>query len=170
MNTPNQIARTRYPVKVAAQNGQPAVDAEFSRITVILGANGTGKSRLLSAFLQDEFVVPGETGRARRKVMVEGHRKAQPPVPLAKGSPSAMTGSFRSLDSRLNHIFNVLARPPKDDETFASECDEWFASSQRGPRPERGERRIDHCIANVVTMQMKPSLMCKTSSTPTRPT
>ena len=113
----------KYPIQVnsAPQQGIPSISAEFGRITVLLGSNGTGKSRALKQIrgMTNSF---GETNRPA--IYIEGGRVITLPNALTYdyntynqfGGPYVnATSNYRSrrmlpLLERNKDIFYLLER------------------------------------------------------------
>lgn len=94
------MMNSKYPIQInsAPQQGIPSISAEFGRITVLLGSNGTGKSRALKQIrsLTSSF---GETNRPA--VYIEGGRVITLPSALAYdwAAYSQFGGTYLSANS-----------------------------------------------------------------------
>lgn len=80
------------------ENGTPKFDGELSRVNVILGTNGSGKSKLLDAFavsvtLQNDF----------RLVRVSGARRGAPPENVS--SSTNIGKSFEDFDEQVREDY-----------------------------------------------------------------
>ena len=67
--------------------GTRALDAEFGRVNVILGANGTGKSKTIIALIQQAAIF----GSGRPVVYVEGGRVVSPAEAIADVNAQTVT-------------------------------------------------------------------------------
>lgn len=90
----------KHPIKVSSSpnSGIPEVDVDFGRVTVIIGANGSGKSKLIEKLKERK----NDFGGARPLAYVEGGRVIKPPntVALNRGN----FNQFQNLDkAEQNH-------------------------------------------------------------------
>jgi ABC-type branched-subunit amino acid transport system ATPase component len=144
---------TLYSIEVSGQEeqGVPSVKAQFGRVTVVLGANGTGKSRLLQ-FLRDSGTA---FGRERPRVYVEGGRAIILPDQLRfhGGLEQATYKEVLKLHrekrsgrimERLHYALWVLDRRGEEEKSRHSDAAElWFRGAQVEPYPSRPEPPLD---------------------------
>lgn len=93
-------------------DGTPAIDAEFGRITVLIGANGSGKSKVLKSIVEN---APTILGGPRPVTYVEGGRVMRVPDRIASG---IMPG-----DSLTPHDAEVRVKQQKGHPNSSSRID-----------------------------------------------
>ncbi len=134
--------------------GTPALDAEFGRVNVILGANGTGKSRTISALIQQAALF----GSGRPVVYVEGGRVVTPAEAIQDVNSQSATEKQLldahkkrcrgKLKDRVVSAFQVLGRVGRlrKDEHYAAIL-KWIDAGQAGPPPGIGKPQIANLFA-----------------------
>jgi ABC-type multidrug transport system ATPase subunit len=134
--------------------GVPELEARFGRVTVILGANGTGKSRLLQ-FIAGNFA--GLFGEERLQRRVEGGRAVKIPPHISVNRNTIDThGTYQralkqydrkrgnELASRLTDAFHVLERQGQEEkERHSDAVAAWSRAGKNGDCPEREEPPLD---------------------------
>jgi len=80
--------------------GLPALDSDFGRVTVLLGANGTGKSKLVKSLKPKASAF----GEQRPVVYVEGGRMVSLPSTLALKSATLREHATLEISKRTHHI------------------------------------------------------------------
>jgi ABC-type cobalamin/Fe3+-siderophores transport system ATPase subunit len=109
----------------STDDGLPQVDAECGRITVVLGANGAGKSRLLRS-LSDQ-------GTTNGGVFIEGLRVVQA---MRKPRINPLQRAPNNWTEKLKVTLDRIERPPNLNE-YVPILEAWVDGGSRGPRPER---------------------------------
>jgi energy-coupling factor transporter ATP-binding protein EcfA2 len=128
--------------------------AEFSRINVILGANGTGKSRLIQALRSANSAFAGY----RRVLFIEGGRVLRPHAVV--GLTRETIDEFRNVEraneqyrtsqhqknltERIARTFILLARKGEEGRVRHSDSiTAWLGSGRESAIPEREEPPLD---------------------------
>lgn len=145
-----------YDIKISGQKaeGIPELQAQFGRVTVILGANGTGKSRLLvflrdhrrDAFGGDRPIIYVEGGRA--VVIPEQIKSDFTDIRLFETHKQALKEHTAKrhlhLTSRIKDAIMVLIRRGEEDKAKHSDAvDRWIKAGKPGDCPERSEPPLD---------------------------
>jgi ABC-type cobalamin/Fe3+-siderophores transport system ATPase subunit len=141
-----------YRIKVEGQGnaGVPDIDADFGRVTVILGANGAGKSRLLEWIKNNANQA---FGGMRPVIYIEGGRVAQIPpnlhldhreVNFHRTAESSLkqhrTKRLQSLSTRIKDaLVTHYNRGLEERGTHSDAVTAWMAAGKNGPAPERQE-------------------------------
>jgi hypothetical protein len=141
-----------FAIDINPDNNLPAIpriNATFGRINVLLGANGTGKSRALNfiRFIPETFQCPGPA------VYIEGGRVI--PIPrmigynndtfnqfgtLERAKATFVSRRLQSLSQRISDPFYLLDRKEADAKILHSEeVTKWQANGQQGSCPLLGE-------------------------------
>ncbi len=127
----------------------PALRAHCGRVTIILGANGTGKSNLLMQ-MRVKKVLPGRTC-----CPVEGGRVLKPPETTNKSTKNfgmyrnAATSreywkSHPTLADRIESTFMLLAAEDSEaGNVHSAAVTEWKANGSVGPCPDRQESKLE---------------------------
>jgi ABC-type branched-subunit amino acid transport system ATPase component len=135
--------------------GVPALKATFGRVTIIMGANGSGKSRLLRALSKH---YPGRFGEPVRPVVfIEGGRVMTVPGSVALNRNTI--NQFPSYDKvvkrhqgmlaqtiaeRVQFAFFALERRTEYEKVAHSDrAESWAKAGQIGDYPSRGEAPLD---------------------------
>jgi len=144
-----------YHISILAdkKQGVPGLDADFGRVTVILGANGTGKSRLVQRLqsLTDSF------GDERPLVYVEGGRVVQAPESvrltrrnidefndLEKADRRHREMKTGKLADRVTHTLTLLyALGEQAKSKHSDEVIEWDKHERVGKLPQKEEPPLD---------------------------
>ncbi|MDY7078870.1 MAG: AAA family ATPase [Chloroflexota bacterium] len=144
-----------YHINILADKDQgvPGLDADFGRVTVILGANGTGKSRLI----QKLQALTNNFGDQRPLVHVEGGRVVQ--APQSVGLTRKNIDQFNNLEEadrqhrkmkrgkladRVTHMLTLLyARGERAKSKHSDEVVEWDKHKRVGDIPQREEPPLD---------------------------
>ncbi len=142
----------RYSISVSGheKEGIPSLSATFGRVTVLLGANGSGKSRLLG-FLRGNR--SNDFGGQRPHVFVEGGRVVSLPNHLQLDHNTVGThGTYQQalkqynnkvggkVVSRVHDALFVLERKGDEDRGRHSDAVSlWQEQGCKGPCPERAE-------------------------------
>lgn len=143
----------RIALRPSPSEGIPGFRAVFGRINVILGANGTGKSRLIVRLraMNNAF------GAIRPVIFIEGGRVLAPPPSVSLNRETIdgfrdvqMAGQQHrnlqqsALAERVRHAFLLLAR--KGDEGKSQHSDAvtaWLESNRKGEVPVRREPPLE---------------------------
>lgn len=136
MEEPTDVTSLRHRVIIAANaQGRPKIDAEFGRVTAIMGANGTGKSQLLRSLRSEGPFVDRLT-----RVLVEGGRLVHfpPDLPTHVGSRGPL--NEWNLQQRLMDILNRLLEGRLNDTQYIKLLEQWDG---KPPKPHRGRPRIN---------------------------
>jgi len=138
----------KYPIEISPANGQgiPFISADFGRITVLLGSNGTGKSRALKIIrgMSSSF---GEANRPQ--VYIEGGRVIAPPTMLTydyntyaefgtydKAKQTYKNRRLSPLVQRNKDVFYLLERRSESQKVRHSEAvSSWQATGSVGSCP-----------------------------------
>lgn len=165
----------------AAFPGSPSVECECGRVTVVLGANGTGKSRILKKLIDSTDIL----GAARKCVYVEGGRvvsplAGKPPLnarvgrvgkrPPGEKRPWTIeehyeTSLTHTLHSRLQLVFELLVAQadPHKRRTFDA-LRAWKKSGRQGEQPELGDTLLDKVFDRFHQVFPDISLACDPES------
>lgn len=144
-----------YPYNTDGEQapGIPAFDGNFHRINVILGANGTGKSR----FITHLKGTTGATFKNKSVVYVEGGRVVPPPDTLeidkaslsfAKNFQAAKTTHQNlrpgTLKNRIKQAFILLKKQGDEIKIAHSDAaDNWYQNKSQQSHPTRQESPIE---------------------------
>lgn len=144
-----------HPIKISAEpnSGIPEVDLSFGRVTVIIGANGSGKSKLIEKLKEKK----NDFGGARPLVYVEGGRVIKPPNSVALNRKNF--NQFQNLDqaeqthknqktselsSRIQQTLILLDRIGEVEKSEHSDLvQDWIDNGQQGDTPSRSEPPLE---------------------------
>ncbi len=145
-----------YPLSVPPQPevGIPGLKATFGRVTVMMGANGSGKSKILAS-IRDSY---GDAfGSARPILYIEGGRVV--PIPNSLKLTRQNVNEFSDystafshysqkrtgkLSDRISDVLFTIDRRSEDDKTQHSDAvTEWLKGDQEKPCPRRDEPPLD---------------------------
>jgi energy-coupling factor transporter ATP-binding protein EcfA2 len=154
-NTPEMDDQVHIRVLPHYGAGLPAIDTTFPRVTVILGANGTGKSRLLQLF-------PGVFYQAFKRehhqmLRIAGGRAITPPPrivldrdtvdrfgTIAQAQESYFQSRSADADARLRDALQLLHSIGEDRKAQHSDAVmEWLARESVGPCPVRSPQPLE---------------------------
>lgn len=135
------------------QPALPALEADFGRVTVMLGSNGTGKSRLLQILRSKK----GEFWPDRPVTYVEGGRAIQPPTTVELNRRTV--DQFRNLEAattqltslkegkladRISHLLILIDQlGEKTYRDHSESATRWEELCRKGDFPEREEIPLD---------------------------
>lgn len=141
-----------FDIQAEQHSGVPALKGTFGRINVVLGANGSGKSRLLqrlintrgSIFQGFAEVVSVEGGRA---IEIQPDVGASPNTYHIFTNPVSAETQHKqqtSLSQRLKQTFILIQSLHRlDKEDIADQFIKWKNSGEYPPSPEPKEFRFD---------------------------
>lgn len=138
--------------------GRPSVEADFGRVTVVMGANGCGKTQLLRelahpALYPNQPLGPEHSRPFDRRPLlyIEGGRVSNPPEqidPRQMDSQMFQRQPKVTLDSRLDRTIRELLEGQQLNESeYDAALLKWAKEGAVGPKPERGEYKIDNLAA-----------------------
>ncbi len=145
-----------FRIKVEHQeaSGIPSIDVDFGRVTVILGANGAGKSRLLG-WIKDNaqkyfgvgipaiYIEGGRVARIPPNIYLDHsetnrHRTAADSIEAHKGK------RLQLLSERIRDAFITNYNKGVEEKVKHSDkANEWIESGMHGPPPTRPEPPLD---------------------------
>jgi energy-coupling factor transporter ATP-binding protein EcfA2 len=149
----------KFRVKFDAKGAVPGLNAEFGRVNVILGANGTGKSKIIGALIQQAALF----GSGRPVVYVEGGRVVNPADTVQDINSQRVTEKQLleahkkrcrgKLQTRVSSAFQVLGRVGRlrKDEHY-EELLKWVSSGCVGPPPEQGKPQLNNLFTLFTTI------------------
>ena len=159
--------------------GCPSMDCECGRITVLLGANGTGKSRILKRVKDSK----GALGPGRKCVYIEGGRVVQPlagkppivnqkrgqPQPNQPKQPTLEEQYEKSLTNllqqRLQLVFRLLvAQSDPHKRRYFDTLRRWEKSGGEGEPPKREDTLLDRVFDRFHQVFPDISLDCDPES------
>jgi energy-coupling factor transporter ATP-binding protein EcfA2 len=168
---------TTYQLTIAPdpKKGIPALQGTFGRITVLMGANGSGKSKILGA-IRD--LHGSAFGGPRPTVWIEGGRVVPIPSHLKLTARNVAQFSDYSLafkhykqklkgrlSDRITDILFTLERRTEADKSLHSDAvSEWLKGGKVNPCPERDEPPLDKLfrlfgeVLPQVTLRLAPEL------------
>jgi hypothetical protein len=145
------MASQRLPIHIDAQPGMAALDIELGRITVLIGVNGSGKSRII-------MQLASEASRffsARPVVLAEGWRSISPFVlHVDPGQTSNTIHEYKkklpsNLSARIGEMLRTVAGKQPDVARkikYAEAHTRWRDGGRDGPEPEMERSRLDVVI------------------------
>ena len=150
---------THQVIRSSESWGCPNIDAKFGRITVIIGANGTGKSSLLNSLSADYTFMPDFNKIARHS--------RQPAKSLTVNSPTSMAGLLcrNDFEARVHKVLFDLLKGLKDARAYANELESW--DGQPGTKPTRGVREIEKLFS--LFSGVFPSIRLRLKDVPPEP-
>ncbi|MBA4026887.1 MAG: hypothetical protein C0473_01460 [Cyanobacteria bacterium DS3.002] len=131
--------------------GVPAVSAEIDRITVFLGANGSGKSKLLRHLAEGNhsgaftgfmpvYVEGGRVFKDMQAHIAMGPHNAGMFNSPAQNQTDHVNSSLNLLTQRVNTVFTLLEALGKDNALkHSSAVSEWQRNGENGESPRIGE-------------------------------
>ena len=169
-----RMKTANYPIMLGGEGdttGMPRIVTDFGRITVLLGSNGTGKSKALSQIRS----MGSSFGSSRPVVYIEGGRVITPPVAV-QSTDQESYNLFRNhqiaiqnfegrrgqpIASRNKDVFYVLAR--RSDTSKVEHSDAvlaWQKTGSVGPCPVKSEdpQEILHSMFNDVFPEITLSI------------
>lgn len=143
----------RITLEGDVQQGWAGLEGQFGRVNVVLGANGTGKSKLLQRLRS----MPAEFGGTRPVAYVEGGRVVKPPVSVAldrntinafrnlkQASDQHRQQKQNNLADRIAHLFVLLDRLGEQGRSAHSDAVTlWIRDGKPGDPPEREEPPLE---------------------------
>lgn len=156
--------------------GCPSVNCGCGRITVLLGANGTGKSQILKKLKDSTRAL----GTGRKRVYIEGGRVVSPlsgrpfartqqarrqlrvpePPPLEEQYEKSLT---ERLQKRLDVVFELLvAKDDPQKRRYYDAIRKWESCGSKGERPKRGDTLLEsvfdrfHKVFPDITLKCDP--------------
>lgn len=156
-----------------ASAGLPRFHAELSRVNAVLGANGSGKSKLIQRLRNENQAFGG----SRPVVYVEGGRVVDPPASV--GLDRHNINQFQNLQhaseryvnrrrkvplsERASELFVLLDRKGERVRTEHSDAvQEWIEGGQEGEPPKRNEPPLEllfdrfHDIFPAIELSIEP--------------
>jgi energy-coupling factor transporter ATP-binding protein EcfA2 len=128
---------------------------QFGRVTVILGVNGAGKTRLLQWLARATFPTDPTGGPqyrfwpTRNVLYIEGNRVIQFDRLRRGGSieTSRHLGRTAEFEVRLRSLFAKRARADTEaDRVFQQALLKWYEGGQQGPGPMRDPKQIESLL------------------------
>jgi ABC-type branched-subunit amino acid transport system ATPase component len=130
--------------------GLPAFRGTLGRVTVLLGANGAGKSRTLNALgtsgaFDDRQIVRVEGGRvATIPVDVRGNHGVEPYATYEQARVQHASQQRSGFVSRLGSALTALEKKTGHDKAVHSDAVEaWRSAGSDGPAPTREEPALE---------------------------
>lgn len=134
-------------------SGIPEVNENFGRVTVLVGANGSGKSKLIEKLKQKK----NDFGDPRPLAYVEGGRVINPPKSVAlnrnnfnqfqnleKAEQNHKNQKTSELSNRINQTLILLDRYGEKEKAKHSDLtQEWIDGGREGEPPSRSEPPLE---------------------------
>ncbi|MEX0719937.1 MAG: AAA family ATPase [Balneolaceae bacterium] len=149
------MVQKNYPIKIEGEknSGIPKVDENFGRVTVILGANGSGKTKLIESLKKKQN---GFGGR-RPLAYIEGGRVIKPPdtvslnsnnfnqfKDLEKAELKHKSAKSSDLSSRNEKTLILLDRIGETEKAQHSDKVQlWIDNGKEGEPPSRSEPPLE---------------------------
>lgn len=161
-------------IKRGAGPGSPEVDGDIGRISAVLGANGTGKSRLFSIIRKNpHLLTPNPAVEKRPFIYIEGGRVVTipPNITLTRDTANEFATYEKALlrhqkkrteklaDRIRDALFTLERLGVQEKQTHSDAVHAWIKEGKNGDCPTRNEAPLDK-LARLFNIAL-PALMLK---------